>query len=126
MDTPQELQSIPAGATRVIEVASANAIVGPVQRVENRLVIPLASVSAGYGFGYGFGREREEGEEESGGGGGGGGGGRARPVAVLEVTPEGVRLHQVVDPTRITLASLSLAAWTVFWITRTVRAFRRT
>ena len=120
---------IPPTAARVTEVANANAVVGPVQRLEGRVIIPLASVSAGYGFGYGFGRDRRTHAgiepEEASGGGGGGGGARARPVAVLEITAAEFRIHQVVDSTRITLASLALAAWALFWITRTIRAFRR-
>lgn len=120
---------IPQSAARVMEVANANAVVGPVQRAEGRVIIPLASVSAGYGFGYGFGPDHRARAgltpEETTGGGGGGGGARARPVAVLELTAAEFRVHQVVDSTRITLASLALAAWSLFWITRTVRAFRR-
>ena len=97
--------------------------------MEGRVIIPLASVSAGYGFGYGVGpgHRARAGltSEEATGGGGGGGGARARPVAVLELTAAEFRVHQVVDSTRITLASLALAAWSLFWITRTIRAFRR-
>lgn len=119
---------IPPNAARVMEVANANAVVGPLQRLEGRVIIPLASVSAGYGFGYGFGRDRRthigSAPKETAGGGGGGGGARARPVAVLELTASEFRVHQVVDSTRITLASLALAGWALFWITRTIRAFR--
>lgn len=120
---------IPHSAARVMEVANANAVVGPVQRAEGRVIIPLASVSAGYGFGYGFGRDRRAHTgltpEEASGAGAGGGGAKARPVAVLELTADEFRVHQVVDSTRITLASLALAGWALFWITRTIRAFRR-
>ena len=119
--------------SRVAEVAHANVVVGPVQQVEGRLIVPLASVSAGYGFGGGWGTSLgpdpgEHGAPSSNGGGGGGGGGggaKARPVATLELTATEFRVHQVVDSTRITLASLILAAWTVFWITRTIRVFKR-
>ena len=108
--------------SRLAGVASADAVVGPVQQVEGRLIVPLASVSTGYGFGGGWG---DAPDEDRSGGGGGGGGAQARPVATLEVTATEFRVHQVVDSTRITIASLLLAGWTVFWITRTVRAFRR-
>ncbi|MCY3887621.1 MAG: spore germination protein GerW family protein [Chloroflexi bacterium] len=105
--------------SRLAGVASADAVVGPVQQVEGRLIVPLASVSTGYGFGGGWGSSPEEDR------GGGGGGAKARPVATLEITATEFRVHQVVDSTRITIASLLLAGWTVFWITRTIRAFRR-
>ena len=124
------LGELPRSVTRVMDVANANTVVGPAQERDGRTVIPLATVAAGYGFGLGFGREagQEHDEEEEGlktGGGGGGGGARVRPVAVLEFTDQGVRVHQVVDSTRITVASLLLAGWSVFWIMRTIRAFRR-
>ena len=135
------LRNMPNSVSRVAEVANANAVVGPVLEREGRTVIPLASVSALYGLGMGFGRGEGPGEDASNnsgsaadddgrsgageGGGGGGGHGRARPVAVVEITDENLRVHQVVDSTRITIASLTLAAWSVFWITRAVRSFRR-
>ena len=125
------LGELPRSVTRVMDVANANTVVGPAQERDGRTVIPLATVAAGYGFGLGFGREagqeRDEEEEglKTGGGGGGGGGARVRPVAVLEFSDQGVRVHQVVDSTRITVASLLLAGWCVFWITRTIGGFRR-
>ena len=106
--------------SRLTGVARADAVVGPVQQVEGRLIVPLAAVSTGYGFGGGWGGSLDEER-----GGGGGGGAKARPVATLELTATEFRVHQVVDSTRITITSLLLAGWTVFWITRTIRAFRR-
>jgi uncharacterized spore protein YtfJ len=133
------LRDMPSSVSRLAEVANADAVVGPVQERDGRTVLTLASVSASYGLGMGFGRGEEVGGDAlddsgpgsdshgsgEGGGGGGGGRGRARPVAVVEITDENLRVHQVVDSTRITIASLTLAAWSVFWITRAVRGFRR-
>ncbi len=120
-----DLNEIPRQAARVTEMANAAAVVGPIQQQEGRLIVPLASVSAGYGFGGGFGSGDGHKGVGEGGGGGGGAGARARPVAVLELTASELRVHQIVDSTRITIASLVLAGWVVFWITRTIRAFRR-
>ena len=128
-----DLREVTSSVARLADVASADQVVGPTQEREGRTVLTLASVSASYGLGIGFGRG-EGGEDgvdvngEGGGsgeGGGGGGRGKARPVAIVEITDESLRVHQVVDSTRITIASLMLAAWSVFWITRTVRSFRR-
>ena len=119
-----DLREIPLAVARVIEVAKGNAVVGPALERDGRTVIPLAAVAAGYGFGLGFGQSFEEGQAAAAPSGGGGGGG-ARPVAVLELSEQGVRVHPVLDSTRITIASLLLAGWTVYWITKTVRAFRR-
>jgi uncharacterized spore protein YtfJ len=45
-----------------------------------------------------------------GGGGGGGGGASGRPVAVISITPNDVRVVPVIDQTRIALAMLSTLA----------------
>ncbi len=133
------LRDLPNSISRLAEVGNADAVVGPIEEYEGRTVIPLASVSASYGMGMGLGRgEMPSGRGSCGSGlagpqdtgdssvgGGGGGRGRARPVAVVEITRETLSVHQVVDSTRITIASLILAAWSVFWITRTVSSFRR-
>ncbi len=118
---------------RIPSIATAEAVVGPVREENGRIAIPLASVAAGFGLGLGAGHEggdAADGDDApaargSGGGGGGGGGAKARPVAVVELTENELQVHQVVDSTRIAVASLALAGWCVFWITRTIRAFRR-
>ncbi len=119
--------AVSSAVSRLADVASADAVVGPTHEHESRTVIPLASVTATYGLGMGYGKGEGTGEEsaQSEGGSAGAGKGSARPVAVIEITDDHLRVHQVVDSTRITLASLALAAWSVFWITRTVRSFRR-
>ncbi|MDE2639241.1 MAG: spore germination protein GerW family protein [Chloroflexota bacterium] len=118
---------------RIPSIATAEVVVGPVQEENGRIAIPLASVAAGFGLGLGAGHEGGDAVDRddasaprgSGGGGGGGGGAKARPVAVVELTEDDLQVHQVVDSTRIAVASLALAGWCVFWITRTIRAFRR-
>ena len=78
-------------------------------------VITAAEVSVGLGFGYGggggFGDDMEaEGDETIpkgvgvGAGGGGGGMTMSRPVAAIEIGPNGVRIEPIVDPTKIALA----------------------
>ena len=112
---------------RIPSIASADAVVGPAQEKNGRIAIPLATVSAGFGLGLGSGPSHAAGDAHAGqqGGGGGGGGARARPVAVVELTEDALKVHQVVDSTRFAVASLILAAWCVYWITRTIRVFRR-
>jgi len=129
---------------RIPTIANADAVVGPPQEKSGRIAIPLATVSAGFGLGMGGGSNddpHENGEDDGlsaahvarmgrgshgdNGGGGGGGVAKARPVAVVELTEADLNVHQVVDSTRIAVASLVLAGWCVFWITRTIRAFRR-
>src|SRR5690606_16147043 len=79
--------------------------------------ITASEVSVGLGFGYGGGGGYSEEQPQSSGdetggapssdfgsGGGGGGGASARPVAVIEIGPQGVRVEPIVDPTKIALA----------------------
>lgn len=101
---------------RLLATARAEACVGVVQTQGDRTVIPLVEVFAAGGFGAGVGSgqanaEAEAGAAGSGGGGGGGGGGtsRSRPVAVIEIGPEGVHIRPVVDWTAIALAAVT--AW---------------
>ena len=111
---------------RIPTIASADSVVGPVQEKNGRIAIPLATVSAGFGLGMGTGvRDDDEAAQGRQEGGGGGGGAKARPVAVVELTETDLKVHTIVDSTRIALASLALAGWCVYWITRTIRAFRR-
>ena len=109
--------------SQIPDIATANAVVGRTEERQGRLAIPLASVSAAYGIGFGLkpNSHNKEGSNQS----GGAGRGSARPVAVVELTNSDLKVHQVVDSTRITITSLALAAWCVFWITKTIRAFKR-
>lgn len=66
------------------------------------------SVSLGAGFGGGGGSAEEEEEKDVsqgfGGGGGGGGVATARPIAAIEIGPDGVVVEPIVDVTKIVLA----------------------
>jgi len=101
---------IQATMQQFLQSASVNAVYAePVEHGET-LIIPAAEVLSGMGFGVGFGGGESSGDEEksgdSGAGGGGGGGGRvlSRPVAVIISDQHGVRVEQVVDPTKIAIA----------------------
>ena len=93
-----------------LKAADVRAVYGdPIEHGES-LIIPAAEVLSGMGFGLGVGGGESPGEEgekgDSGAGSGGGGGGRvfSRPVAVIISDQHGVRVEQVVDPTKIALA----------------------
>jgi uncharacterized spore protein YtfJ len=111
---------------------NVSAVFGEPVREGNTTVIPVAKVFYGFGYGSGYGRGGKPGAEESqepqpdageGGGSGGGAGGQAKPMGFVRIDAEGVRYEPFVDPTRISIAGLLLSAWSVFWITMTVRAF---
>jgi len=112
------------------EKASVETVFGPPQVVGEKTIIPIAQVSYGFGLGFGQGTAVSEGEEEAapttGEGGGGGGGVSAKPVAVLEVTPERTVIRPVIDEGKIAVAGILLSAWAIFWVARTLnRLFGR-
>jgi uncharacterized spore protein YtfJ len=100
---------------KLFETASpASVYSAPIEAGEYK-VITASEVSVGLGYGYGggggFGDDAAAGEEgsgeQSGGigtGGGGGGGSLGRPVAAIEIGPNGVRVEPIVDPTKIAIA----------------------
>jgi uncharacterized spore protein YtfJ len=109
---------------RLFDVAQPGAVFGEPVTVGEHTVITASEVKVGMGFGFGSGggtgTEPAEGEtadedevqgEESGTGfgvgGGGGGVSGGRPVAVISVGPEGVRVEPVVDATKIALATFT-------------------
>jgi hypothetical protein len=49
----------------------------------------------------------------------------AAPRAVIEVDENGVRIKEITNPLVLGLAGITLVAWNVFWITKTIRAFAR-
>jgi len=85
------------------------------------IVIPVASVSQLFGVGLGVGTNgAAEGQADEGLGGGGSGRVTARPVAMAEITEDGVDVHPIIDENRALVASLLFAAWAVYWATRTL------
>ena len=102
----------------------------PVER-DGHTIIPVARVSFGYGMGFGGGSGTQkiganmDPTPSEGGGGGGGGGGSSTPVAVIDITSDGVRIEPVNDSTRIALSGTLFAGWALFWITMTVRTIAR-
>ncbi|HVC35653.1 MAG TPA: hypothetical protein VNL16_19265 [Chloroflexota bacterium] len=104
-------------------------------------VITASEVTAGGGFGSGFGSgpapagsatgtgesgsaSATQPSEAGGGGFGGGGGSHGRPVAVIVIGPDGVRVRPVVDVTKIGLAAVT--TWlAMFMMFRRLRRLRR-
>lgn len=100
---------------RFVDGLTARQVFGEPERVGDRLVITAATIqrSGGYGFGAGGGDDDDGAAGGDGGGGGGGGHGEARPVAVIEVGPDGVRVQPVLDFTKIGMTVLAgvFAVW---------------
>src|SRR5215210_3050285 len=90
-------------------------------------VVPVAEVRFAFGYGYGSGRgsgEEAEGvpKTEEGSGGGSGAGGRASAKGYIRISADDVRFEPVLDVTRLALAGIAFAAWSVFWISWAMRA----
>lgn len=102
--------------------ASVDVVFGETRETQGKAIIPVASVQYAFGAGGGEGACPPAGEGQppaAGSGGGGGGMVKAKPVAVLEVTPEETRVLPVMDYSR--LASMALGSLFFFWFLRTLR-----
>ncbi|HNS03917.1 MAG TPA: spore germination protein GerW family protein [Anaerolineae bacterium] len=112
---------------RIVERLNVDAVFGEVRREGDVAIIPVVQVGTTFGFGYGSGESPSQVEERlaSGGGGGGGGMGSAKPRGFIKFTPDGVHFEPTANPFMIPLAGIAMIAWSVFWITWTVRAFVR-
>jgi len=101
---------------KLIAAGHADAIFSPAVEHGEYKVITVAETRIGMGYGFGGGGSAgnmEQGGEAPpaagfGGGGGGGGASMARPVAIVEIGPNGARVEPIVDPTKIALAFLSM------------------
>ena len=68
--------------------------------------------------------QEAEGEPRTGegSGGGSGAGGRASARGYIRISADEVRFEPVLDITRLALAGIAFAAWSVYWIVRMVQA----
>ncbi|HUV27903.1 MAG TPA: spore germination protein GerW family protein [Anaerolineales bacterium] len=120
VDLHQTLDDINSTMESFLETASVDRVYGAPIEVGSTVIIPTAEnlVIMGFGAGSGYGSadfENDEGDSPpgegtgEGGGGGGGGGGRtlSRPVAVVIVSPEGVRVEPVADRTKVIMAAIT-------------------
>lgn len=98
-------------------------------REGNMTVVPVAEVRVNFGYGYGSGEGSDQGGEAPGPSRGGGGGvgaiGVAQPRGYLRITADGVRFEPIMNQGRIALATVFLAAWIVFWVSKTIREAQR-
>ena len=127
-----------------LDTASVERVYGEPIKKDDTTIIPAAEVLVGLGFGLGSGygggpqsccQETAQGASEAGskstqsgwgGGSGGGGGGRtlSRPVAIIVISPAGVRVEPVVDVTKVALAAFTAAGFMLAMIGRMMRPGR--
>lgn len=87
------------------QMLSSKTVIGDPISVEGATIIPLVSVGFGFGVGGGTGKATAEAEGEGTGGGTGGGGG-VKPVAIVIIDAEGVRVEPVKMRTGSVLAKV--------------------
>lgn len=104
--------------------ATVRTVFGDPMEVHGRTIIPVASVRFGFGMGMGRGQRKddEKHDDDHHRAAGGGGGAVIRPLAVIEISDGQTKVTPIVDVTRIALAAIALAAWGIFWVSRTLRA----
>ena len=74
-------------------ILSTKSVVGEPMTVEGNTIIPLVSIGFGFGGGGGIGKAAEA--KGEGGGTGTGGGGGIKPVGVIIVNKEGVKIEPI-------------------------------
>lgn len=79
-------------------------VVGEPIKIEDNTIIPLVSVGFGFGVGGGEGTEPKKG---SGTGGGTGGGGGVKPVALIIINKDGVRVEAIKGGTASALEKIA-------------------
>ena len=100
--------------------ASIDNVYGQPTTYGDSVIVPVASVSQFFGVGLGVGTDQGGDKPNGGMGGGGTARTKARPVALVEIMPDGVDIHPVIDENRALTAGLLFAAWAVFWAARTL------
>ncbi len=100
--------------------AAVEAVFGQPVETGDKIVIPIATVSYNFGFGFGEGTDQKAEKVDRGSGGGGGGGIHARPLGLVEITPEHTRIEPIINEQAMGLAGIAFAAWAVFWAARAV------
>ncbi len=115
---------------KMVDKLGVGAVFGEPIREGGVTVVPVADVRFGFGYGYGSGRGRGQEAEggprtDEGSGGGSGAAGRASAKGHLRISADEVRFEPVLDVTRLALAGIAFAAWSVFWIGRAMRAVGR-
>jgi hypothetical protein len=120
IDQPDSLDTAAARAIEAMDglfgEPSPSQVFSAPHHVGDHIVITAAAWERAGGFGFGGGSGTDE-HGDSGGGGGAGGGGTSvgRPVAVITVGPDGIRVDPVIDLTKLAVTVLlsGLGVWRV-------------
>ena len=119
MEVHSPLQAVQTTLDKFLSAANIEAVYAPPIHEGENVIIPAAEILSIAGFGMGGGSQ-DTGENENAAGGGGGGGGRvlSRPVAVIVISPAGVRVEPILDLTKIVLAVLTTLGFMIAMLNR--------
>lgn len=124
------MKRVVATVERLYEAARPDAVFAAPVAAEGRTVIAAAEVLVGVGLGGGGAVSPPDSQPDAGSppvhnaegiGAGGGGLAYSRPVAVIIIDQDGVRVEPVVDATRLGLAALTVFGSFLFMIGRMTR-----
>lgn len=90
--------------SEIERMLNTKTVVGEPITVEGNTLIPLVNVGFGFGVGAGQGTEPQKG---SGRGGGTGGGGGVKPVALIVINKDGVRVEPIKSSTASVLEKVA-------------------
>lgn len=114
---PAATGSVEQVVSQLVSNATVDTVFGkPVER-DGATIIPCSEIMVGFGMGSGTGPVDERGNS-MGKGGGGGGGSQGRPIAVVVMTKDGVRVEPILDLTKVALAAFTTGAFMLFWFGR--------
>jgi len=108
-ETDEKRHAFTTALQRLLSISTEGVYKEPVH-VGERVIIAAASVKFAGGFGFGGGTDAAN---NTGEGSGSGGWTEARPVAIVDAGPEGVRVRPVIDLTHvgITLIAAAVTVW---------------
>jgi uncharacterized spore protein YtfJ len=130
IDLEKEMQSMSTTSAEVVNkitaIARVDSVFGQPVQYGDTVTIPCAEVSMGGGMGMGGGPggNAEQGKLTVGMGGGAGGGATGRPIAIIVMSPEGVRVQPVVDATKVALAFFTTVTFILVQLVRLLRSER--
>jgi uncharacterized spore protein YtfJ len=111
------MQTIEQTIGRLMSVAKTDAVFGqPIQR-DGTTIIPCSEISLGMGWGSGSAQPSPgaQPKQQAGTGGGVGGGLRERPVAVIVMTSDSVRVQPIPNVNRIVASVFSAIGFAFLW-----------
>ena len=98
----EHVEKLLKGSVEEMErLLNAKTVVGEPVTVDGNTIIPLLSIGFGFGAGGGTGKGRKDGRDGEGAGGGTGGGGGVKPIAVIIINKDGVKVEPIAGPPSI-------------------------